>query len=142
MKITDLHVESFGAWRGLEIGDLPEQLTVFYGPNEAGKTTLLHFVRSMLYGFSPERWHRYLPSSPDGSDSDEAPRPTGGGLRIAAADGSYHVQRHAGQLESQGGMGELRVTTEAGARQGARIDLAHFCLESTSRSSTTYLRWD
>ena len=53
MKITDLHVDCFGIWRDLDIAELSEQLTVFFGPNEAGKTTLLHFLRSMLYGFSP-----------------------------------------------------------------------------------------
>ncbi len=37
-----------------------EGLNVVYGPNEAGKTTLLQFIRSVLYGFSPER-RRYLP---------------------------------------------------------------------------------
>ncbi len=49
-------------WRldGLRLDPLGEQLTVFYGPNEAGKTTLLQFIRSVLYGFSAER-RRYLP---------------------------------------------------------------------------------
>ena len=60
MRITDLEVEGFGVWSGLRIEKLGEALNVLYGPNEAGKTTLLQFLRSMFYGFSPPR-RRYLP---------------------------------------------------------------------------------
>lgn len=34
---------------------MPTSATVIYGPNEAGKTTLMQFVRAMLYGFTPEQ---------------------------------------------------------------------------------------
>ena len=44
---------------GLRIEHFSDALNVFYGPNEAGKTTLLQFIRSMLYGFSPQR-RRYF----------------------------------------------------------------------------------
>ena len=60
MKITDLEVDGYGVWSGLRIEKLSDALNVLYGPNEAGKTTLLQFIRSMLYGFSPPR-RRYLP---------------------------------------------------------------------------------
>ena len=60
MRITDLEVEGYGVWSGLRIEKFSDSLNVLYGPNEAGKTTLLQFVRSMLYGFSPGR-RRYLP---------------------------------------------------------------------------------
>lgn len=53
MKISDLRIEQFGSWRNLNL-DLPDQgVNVFYGPNEAGKSTLLDFVRGVLYGFVP-----------------------------------------------------------------------------------------
>jgi len=53
MKITDIHVEQFGAWQDLRL-DLPEDnLVIVHGPNEAGKTTLLRFIRGVLYGFPP-----------------------------------------------------------------------------------------
>lgn len=61
MRITGLKVDGFGVWSGLELPELSDQLNVFYGPNEAGKTTLMQFVRSMLYGFAAERRGRYLP---------------------------------------------------------------------------------
>lgn len=53
MKITDLRIEQFCTWRNLDL-KLPDQgVNVFYGPNEAGKSTLLDFVRGVLYGFVP-----------------------------------------------------------------------------------------
>ena len=55
MKFTDLAVDGFGVWTGLELRELSPGLNVLYGPNEAGKTTLLEFVRAMLYGFTPAR---------------------------------------------------------------------------------------
>ncbi len=61
MKINDLEVSGFGVWRELKLSGLDDGLTVFYGANESGKTTLMQFVRAVLYGFSPARRARYLP---------------------------------------------------------------------------------
>ena len=61
MKITDLEIEGFGVWKGLNLKDLSGKLTVIYGHNEAGKTTLMQFVRSALYGFHQQERARYLP---------------------------------------------------------------------------------
>ena len=53
MKITRIDVDRYGVWHGLHL-PLPDAgLNVFYGPNEAGKTTLMRFLREMLYGFEP-----------------------------------------------------------------------------------------
>jgi uncharacterized protein YhaN len=61
MKLTDVHIDGFGVWNGLELHELSPTCTVFYGANEAGKSTLLQFLRTALYGFSPARRSRYLP---------------------------------------------------------------------------------
>ena len=55
MKITDLQIDGFGVWSDLNLEHLTDSMTVFYGPNEAGKTTLMQFIRCVLYGYSPER---------------------------------------------------------------------------------------
>ena len=60
MKLLALEIEGYGVWSGLKLQRMSEGLNVVYGPNEAGKSTLLHFIRSALYGFSPDR-RRYLP---------------------------------------------------------------------------------
>ncbi len=51
MKITELQVERFGVWSDLTLPLNRGNVSVFYGPNEAGKSTLMRFIRSMLYGF-------------------------------------------------------------------------------------------
>ncbi|WP_274650245.1 AAA family ATPase [Paenibacillus humicola] len=51
MRLIGLHAEGFGRLHQFSC-DLDAPITVVYGPNEAGKSTALAFVRSMLYGFA------------------------------------------------------------------------------------------
>lgn len=89
MRITNLNVDGFGVWSSLELSDLSE-ISVFYGPNEAGKTTLMQFVRSVLYGFSPERRARYLPPLGGGR--------AGGTMLVSDGPDTYAISRHADLL--------------------------------------------
>ncbi|MFQ5733603.1 MAG: ATP-binding protein, partial [Planctomycetaceae bacterium] len=50
MRISRVGIDRFGLWRDLDLRLNPHGLSVIYGPNETGKTTLLRFVRAMLYG--------------------------------------------------------------------------------------------
>lgn len=60
MRITSLEIERFGVWENLYLPKIRRGINVFYGPNEAGKTTLMQFIRSGLYGCcNPER-ARYI----------------------------------------------------------------------------------
>ncbi len=93
MKITALKVNGFGVWSGLTLDDLSDELNVFCGPNEAGKTTLLQFVRAVLYGFSPERM-RYLPPVRGG-------RP-GGLVDLDSQQGTFQVARHNDHTDKRG----------------------------------------
>ena len=85
MRITGVEVDGFGVWSDLKIDPLPESALVVYGENEAGKTTLMQFVRSMLYGVSPERRVRYLPPV-NGKHA-------GGTLSVHSPTGSFRVER-------------------------------------------------
>jgi uncharacterized protein YhaN len=67
VNIRELHVEGFGRWNALSLRGFAPGLNVIYGPNESGKTTLLEFIRTVLYGFAPERRQRYVPSRAGGS---------------------------------------------------------------------------
>lgn len=51
MRIEEIHIDGFGVWRDRLWRDLGPGVNVFLGPNEAGKTTLMNFVRSVLFGF-------------------------------------------------------------------------------------------
>ncbi|WP_026911013.1 AAA family ATPase, partial [Patulibacter minatonensis] len=92
MRITGWHVDGYGRFHDRRWEDLPPGLTVFHGPNEAGKSTLLSFLRSMLFGLR------------DGRSSDPAIPPLAGGrhggvLRIAdAQDAAWTIERHGRDL--------------------------------------------
>jgi uncharacterized protein YhaN len=85
MKFTDLNVDCFGVWSGLGVSELSPGLNVFYGRNEAGKTTLMQFARAVLYGFSPERRARYLPPVRGGRG--------GGSLSLLTPRGRFRISR-------------------------------------------------
>lgn len=109
MRITDLEIDGFGVWRGLRLEGLSEGLSVFYGPNEAGKTTLLQFIRSVLYGFSDAHRSRYLPPLRGG-------RP-GGTLVVETAAGRYRVSRHD-ENGTEYPHGHLTIVAPDGTRHG------------------------
>jgi len=50
MYIRELRLDGYGALSDVRLV-FETPVTVLYGPNEAGKSTLLRFIRSMLYGF-------------------------------------------------------------------------------------------
>lgn len=106
MNFTDLKIDGFGIWTGLEIHDLSAGVNVFHGRNEAGKTTLMQFARAMLYGFSSERRDRYLPPVRGGRG--------GGSLGLNSVSGRFRISR----VDRAGGLGEVTVAAADGTIQG------------------------
>ncbi|HIE99689.1 MAG: AAA family ATPase [Fuerstiella sp.] len=105
MKITEIDIDRFRIWRSLLLKLNPSGLNVIYGPNEAGKTTVMNFVRSVLYGFEPlgeePTWHRR---------KDDMPWK--GSLRCDHAGRTWRVTRkahenHRGTLRISGGPDDL-----------------------------------
>ncbi len=109
MKIKDIQIDGFGVWSGLSVDTLPDGMTVFYGPNEAGKTTLMQFVRTMFYGFTPERRQRYIPPVFGGKP--------GGAMRVTGPGGGYEITRRT-QLDDPSLIGQVSVTSSDGVTQG------------------------
>lgn len=66
MKIKRIDIDSFGTIKQWHSGDIDENITVVYGPNEAGKSTVTEFIRSTLF---PMRGNRYPGSSKTDSGS-------------------------------------------------------------------------
>lgn len=89
MKISDIHIDGFGVWHDRTWEGLSPAVNVFYGPNEAGKTTLMSFVRSVLFGFE-RRTHprRYEPVN--GGNH-------GGFLDIVTHERDWRIRREAGR---------------------------------------------
>ena len=111
MKITDLEIDGFGVWRDLKLTDLSPRVTAFYGPNEAGKTTVMHFIRGVMYGMSPFRRKRYLPPLDGGQP--------GGTLGIAEADFRFRACRIADRGPDD--VGRVICTTADGTTGGDRL---------------------
>ncbi len=62
MKLSALQIERFGARSNLQLDNLADRLNVIYGPNGSGKTTIINFIRWVMFGGSDETSRRYLTS--------------------------------------------------------------------------------
>lgn len=113
MRISDIEVDGFGIWTGLRLERLPDGITVFYGPNEAGKTTLLQFIRSVLYGFGEGRREMYLPPKFGGS--------WGGSLDVVVPSGAYRVERHLVPDGPHRERETLAIESNDGVRRGSQF---------------------
>ena len=107
MKIRGWFIDGFGIFRDYEVRELSDGLTVLYGPNEAGKSTLLWFIRGVLFGF------------PDGRSGRPQYVPVlggrhGGRVFVAGSGGEYVIDRAAGRRGAcvVTGPGQRAVTPE------------------------------
>jgi len=55
MQIREIHIERFGKFSHCRVVPISQGLNVIYGRNEFGKTTLLEFIRWILFGFEKKR---------------------------------------------------------------------------------------
>lgn len=112
MKITDIRVDGFGVWNELSVDELSDGVTLFFGKNEAGKTTLMQFLRAVLYGFSPDRRRLYLPPVYGGEP--------GGLLRVENHSGQFVIERRMSD-RSESALGRVIVLAANGSRQGQHL---------------------
>ncbi|MDD5596826.1 MAG: AAA family ATPase, partial [Victivallaceae bacterium] len=63
MIIRNVQIDNYGKYSGRSFEGFSRGVNVIFGPNEHGKTTLLEFVRRMLFGFPPGtyRKNRFAP---------------------------------------------------------------------------------
>ncbi len=99
MFITDLYLEQSGSLRNVTLEHLRPGMTVVWGPNGSGKTTVVRFLRGVLHGF-----HGLGAASP-GRD-----RGTGGSLRIRHHQHLLTLARRIGSSGDQ----PLTVTSADG----------------------------
>ena len=89
MKLEELHLDGFGRFHRQAIGPLHAPVTVIYGPNEAGKSTLLAFVRAVLFGFPQRKRNEHYPPLAGGRH--------GGRIRLTSDAGeSFTLERYNG----------------------------------------------
>ncbi|MDQ0112740.1 AAA family ATPase [Paenibacillus harenae] len=90
MRLMEAEIDGFGQLHNEKI-DLNAPVTILYGPNEAGKSTVFGFIRTMLYGFAKR----------GSAQAAERQEPVNGGRhggRLFWRDGAgnaYVIQRYA-----------------------------------------------
>lgn len=105
MKLVKAEIYGFGKWIDQEF-NFEQDYQVIFGFNEAGKTTLLNFIQSILFGFASARGdNKYLQYKPRNSGK------YGGELVFKAADDSIWIVR---RVE---GKGDGEVTLYHGDQQ-------------------------
>ncbi|WP_421384065.1 AAA family ATPase [Bacillus salacetis] len=106
MKITDIHIYGYGKLENLQLNDL-RSFSVFYGENEAGKSTIMAFIHGVLFGFPTklQSEQRYEPKTH---------AKYGGKLSLAREDGTaIIVERVKGKAS-----GDVKVFYEDGTIGG------------------------
>lgn len=118
MKLRGWRVDGFGVLSNIRCDGLPDGLTVIHGPNEAGKSTLLRFLRRLLFGRWTGREKRL-------SDPPLRGGMHGGSLSIEDdAGGVWTLSRH----ESRAGVNRLiDPSGRQVADDQAEIRLAELC---------------
>lgn len=104
MYIAGFHIDGFGIFSNIGCANLGPGLSIFYGQNEAGKTTCLEFFRVMLTGY-PERAGRNARSY----EPLRGGRP-GGSLLLHCEREPYEIRLS----RSPAGAGGLRLYTSDG----------------------------
>ena len=96
MRIKAIHVDGFGGVGPLDLSFSPG-LNVFVGPNEAGKTCLMEFIKAVFFGLSKrdKEYQRYLPLDA---------RPYGGRMVVEEGDKEWvYTARFPGSPKVEGG---------------------------------------
>ncbi|MDU0329832.1 AAA family ATPase, partial [Paenibacillus sp. 3LSP] len=134
MKLERMQISGFGRLNGLDV-ELPGQVTVLYGPNEAGKSTLLGFVRAMLFG---------IPTRAAAAERYEPLRggAHGGVLTILGDDGTrWMIERYAQPPEGRNLPGtrsdRLRITRsdeQGGVREASQEEMQRELLGGMSKA--------
>jgi uncharacterized protein YhaN len=88
IDIRAIHIAGFGKWRDRRF-ELEQPAVLLFGGNEAGKSTLLAFIRFMLFGSPPRKGSPDLIEPWSGTEA-------GGWLELADGEGrKYRLERFA-----------------------------------------------
>ncbi|WP_144702896.1 ATP-binding protein [Fictibacillus phosphorivorans] len=107
MKLVTLHIYHFGGLKDCKISFENKGLQILYGENEAGKTTLMDFIKCMFYGFptKSQNQRRYEPK--DGNRM-------GGKITIHhQVHGTWTIERVARSTVT----GDLRLYDDSGQQK-------------------------
>ncbi len=109
MRISGWRIDGYGLLADFDSGEIGPGLTVVHGPNEAGKSTLVAFIRGVLFGY-PNRRRQEPTHEPIRGGRH------GGLVRLVSESGEqWTVERHVGQ--------RAPVVTDPGGQDRTECDL-------------------
>ncbi len=91
MYLSGFHIDGFGIYRDQGVQDLPPGLVLFVGDNESGKTTLMEFLRTLLFGF-PRKSKKVINEYEPLRGGNH-----GGRLLVVMHDGRHYTIERAGR---------------------------------------------
>lgn len=86
MIIKQLNIYGYGRWIDQKI-DIQNPLQVIYGRNEAGKSTIIAFIKGVLFGFADKKHSAHGQYEPKGN------APYGGEIIFSVGDHDYKLVR-------------------------------------------------
>ena len=92
MHIFGFHIEGFGIFKNQSVQDIPNGFVLFLGENESGKTTLMEFIRTILFGFPRRGTRNDYPPLQGGSH--------GGRLQVVMKDERRFTIERVGRQEA------------------------------------------
>lgn len=111
MKILQIKIDGFGRWIDADIKVDP-WLQVFFGPNEAGKSTLVEFIKGILFGFKngqgKNKYKQYVPKSTEAY----------GGSLLVEQDGKRYWLHRTGRRQG----GQVTISHEDGSATKMTIE--------------------
>ena len=84
MQLREIYIDGFGIFTDKRITGLVPGVNIIYGKNEFGKTTLLEFIRRILFGFPTKRENTNLYTPVYGGT-------LGGNIKVILQDGEEMV---------------------------------------------------
>lgn len=108
MIYKEIHIDGFGIFHDYHIDNLTSGINIFVGPNETGKSTILSFIKRILFGFPDRRSGDNLCLPQSGGEH-------GGRLIISFSNNSnYIIERYSKKSP------DLKVTFPDGSIGGPK----------------------
>jgi uncharacterized protein YhaN len=110
MQLREIHIDGFGIFCNTRLIGLKPGLNIIYGKNEFGKTTLLEFIRRILFGFPTKKDKINLYNPVNGGSM-------GGSLKVELQNGEGLVISRTPGTHG----GDVRISTPQEVLQGQDV---------------------